>query len=131
MSSPSTTSAKSRAAVARAERAAFAARAVDALTPLGPVVARRMFGGHGLFLDDAMLALAFDDMLWLKSDPETRALFEAGGARPFVYTRQGKPVELSFLSVPPEVMADRPRLLDWGEAALRAARRARAKRRRQ
>ena len=89
-----------------------------------------MFGGHGIFLDDAMLALAFDDVLWLKSDPETRAMFEAGGARPFVYTRQGKPVELSFLSVPGEVMADRERLLDWAAAALKAARRARARRRR-
>lgn len=124
MSSRSTTSARNRAN----KRAAFAERAVDALTPLGPVVARRMFGGHGIFLDDAMLALAFDDTLWLKSDPETRAMFTQGGARPFVYTRQGKPVELSFLSVPDAVWADPSRLMDWAEAALRAARRARARR---
>lgn len=121
MSLRSTASAKSKAD--------FAARAVDALTPLGPVVARRMFGGHGIFLDDAMVALTFQQTLWLKSDPETRAMFEEGGARPFVYQRQGKPVELSFLSVPDEVWADRARLIDWAEAALRAARRARAKRR--
>jgi len=126
MSSRSTTSAKSRAA----EKAAFAGRAVDSLTPLGPVVARRMFGGHGIFLDDAMLALTFQETLWLKSDPENRAMFEEGGARPFIYTRQGKPVELSFLSVPEDVMADRDRLIDWAGAALKAARRARARRRR-
>ena len=121
MSLRSTASAKSKAD--------FAARAVDALMPLGPVVARRMFGGDGIFLDDAMVALTFQQTLWLKSDPETRDMFEEGGARPFVYQRQGKPVELSFLSVPDEVWADRARLIDWAEAALRAARRARAKRR--
>lgn len=122
MSSRSTASAKSKTALAE--------RAVEALTPLGPVVARRMFGGHGIFLDDAMLALTFDGTLWLKSDPETRAMFEEAGARPFVYRRQGKPVELSFLCVPDAVWADRARLIDWAEAALRAARRARARRRR-
>jgi len=89
-----------------------------------------MFGGHGLWLDDAMFAMTFDGVLWLKSDPECRALFEAGGARPFVYRRQGKPVEMSFMSVPEEVRAEPPRLLAWAEAAVRAARRARARSRR-
>ena len=100
-----------------------------ALTPLGPVVARPMFGGHGLWLDDAMFALTFDGALWLKSDPECRALFEAGGSRPFVYRRQGKPVQMSFMFVPEDVWAEPPRLVAWGEAALKAARRARAKKR--
>ena len=88
-----------------------------------------MFGGHGLFLDDAMLAITGDGLLWLKGDPDCRAMFEGRGARPFVYRRQGKPVALSFWSVPEDVWAEPATMVAWGEAALRAARRARAKRR--
>lgn len=87
-----------------------------------------MFGGHGLFLDDAMIALTSAGELWLKGDGDCRDLFLEGGARPFVYRRQGKPVELSFYSVPPEVWADPPRLVDWGTRAHRAALRALADR---
>jgi len=85
-----------------------------------------MFGGHGLWLDDVMFAFVSSGTIWLKADPDCRRLFEAGGGRPFVYRRQGRNVELSFLSVPEDVLADPPRLLDWAEAAVRAARRTKA-----
>ncbi len=38
-------------------RSKFVERALARLLPMGPVRARAMFGGWGLFLDDVMFAL--------------------------------------------------------------------------
>lgn len=43
----------------------------DALRPLGPVVARRMFSGAGLFCDGLMFGLIFQDAVYLKVDAQT------------------------------------------------------------
>jgi DNA transformation protein len=42
---------------------------------LGPVVARSMFGGHGLFLDGIMFALVVDNTLYLKANIENERDF--------------------------------------------------------
>ncbi|MBN35100.1 MAG: hypothetical protein CMM46_10060 [Rhodospirillaceae bacterium] len=65
----------------REARNAFAERAVAALTPMGPVRAQGMFGGHGLFLDDLMFALLTDGEMWLKGDDLNSDLYLAGGGR--------------------------------------------------
>ena len=111
--------------------AAFAAAVVARLTPLGPVVARRMFGGHGIFLDDVMFALLAGDRLYFKVDAETKPAFAAAGAEPFVYRRKAKPIEMSYMTLPPDGDADPQAFIDWAEMALAAAKRqARSKRRR-
>ena len=38
---------------------------LDLLAPLGPVQAKRMFGGTGLFFDGTMFGLIVDDVLYL------------------------------------------------------------------
>ena len=58
-------------------RGEFVAFVVESLRPLGPVSARRMFGGHGIFLDGVMFGLIADDQLYLKADEENRAAYEA------------------------------------------------------
>ena len=98
------------------------------LTSMGPVTSRRMFGGHGIFLEGLMFGLVAGDAFYLKADDANRATFEAAGARPFSYVRRSRPVELSYWRVPDEVFADPERLIDWAERACAAARRARARR---
>lgn len=101
---------------------------LDVLTPLGPVVARRMFGGHGLFLDGIMFGLiAGEDGLYLKVDAETEPRFEAAGAEPFLYSRPDKTVKMSYRQAPEGSLEDRDELLDWAGLALAAARRAQAR----
>ena len=46
----------------------FSAHLDDLFGPLGPIRTRRMFGGAGVFLDDAMFALVVDDVLYMKAD---------------------------------------------------------------
>lgn len=46
----------------------FADEAAGRLLPFGPVVARRMFGGFGIFLDGVMFGLIGFDKLFFKVD---------------------------------------------------------------
>ena len=61
---------------------------LDLLAPLGPVQAKRMFGGAGLFLDGTMFGLIVDDVLYLKADGQTRGAFEARSLGPFTYRKK-------------------------------------------
>ena len=53
----------------------FRDRVLGKLLPFGPVRARAMFGGYGLFLDDVMFALIARDTLFFKVDGENRPDF--------------------------------------------------------
>lgn len=106
----------------------FIAYLLEHLEPLGPVRARKMFGGYGLFLNDRMFGLVSKDAFYLKVDHRNRPDFEAAGSEPFSYERAGKPYSMSYFLVPPEVLEDTDTLCDWAkkawEAALRAGSRA-------
>ena len=99
---------------------------LDQMGPLGPVQARRMFGGGGLFLDGAMFGLVADDVLYLKADDVNRAAFEEKSMGPFTYEKKGleAPVALSYFEAPPDVLEDPEELCRWARRAWEAARRA-------
>ena len=88
---------------------------------LGTVRVRRMFGGHGLFLDELMFGLVVDEVLYLKADEQTRDLFTAEGLTPFVYYKQGKPVSLSYYTAPESLFEDPDEALLWGRRSFSAA----------
>ena len=56
---------------------------IDQLAPLGDVRGRPMFGGHGLYLNGAIVGIIDDEMLYLKVDAGNRAAFEAESMKPF------------------------------------------------
>jgi DNA transformation protein len=97
------------------------ARTTALALPLGEVVARRMFGGYGLYLDGAMFAIVTGGTLYFKAEATTAPRFEAAGASPFSYMRQGRRVRLSFWSVPVGAFDDGGTFLPWAELALAAA----------
>jgi DNA transformation protein len=107
----------------------FVSRLLGPLQPLGPVRARRMFGGWGLFLDDAMIAIVARGRLYWKADAETAATFDEAGCAPFTYLREGRSVALSFREASADSLDDPESLLAWARIALPAAERALAKRR--
>jgi DNA transformation protein len=55
----------------------FLALLQDQLSDLGTVTARRMFSGAGVYIDGVIFALVIDDVLYLKTDEESRAAWEA------------------------------------------------------
>ncbi|HEX9770758.1 MAG TPA: TfoX/Sxy family protein [Kiloniellales bacterium] len=106
----------------------FPARITRLMQPLGPVRARAMFGGCGIFLDDAMLAIVDGERLYFKVDDQSAGRFAAAGGEPFTYRREGRTVALSFREAPPGSLDDSEALLDWARLALSSAQRARKKR---
>jgi DNA transformation protein len=104
----------------------FVSYVVESLRPLGPVGARRMFGGHGIFLDGLMFALIASDQLYLKVDDGNRAAYEAAGLPPFTYDGKGKPIQMSYHEAPSEGFDDPDVLCAWAREAYAAALRSRA-----
>ena len=100
----------------------------DALSPLGPVDARPMFGGHGLYVDGAMVAIVTGGSVYLKTDEENRAAFVDAGREPFTYESARGRVTTSFHQAP-EPLDDWDVLGALATGSLAAARRALAWRR--
>ena len=86
---------------------------IDLFTGISGIEIKRMFGGWGVYKDESFFALISDGELYFKVDKNSKTDYTAYDSHPFVYTRKGKQVELSFWLVPEEVMEDRDKLFDW------------------
>lgn len=104
----------------------FVAHCVELLGALGSARARRMFGGHGLYVDDLFVAIVVGDELYFKVDAQTRPQFEAAGSKPFVYDRKTQAIALGYWSAPGEAIDSAAQMLPWARLAIGAALRARA-----
>jgi len=101
---------------------------VESLQFLGAVQAKRMFGGHGLFLSDVMFGLIVWDTLYLKVDEHNRSAYEQRGLGPFSYTsQQGRPGKMSYYEAPSDSLDDPEVLKTWVGEAYAAALRTRPK----
>jgi DNA transformation protein len=96
----------------------------DLFAPLGPVSVRRMFGGQGIFHEGLMVGLVAWGQVFLKADDQARPAFEAAGSQPFVYDGKGKPMQMSYWSLPEAALDDPDAMRDWAERAWAAALRA-------
>jgi DNA transformation protein len=104
----------------------FVDHALEMLSTLGPVRARRMFGGWGLYADGLFVAIIAADRLYLKADAGTSGRFSAAGGEPFVHGGHGKPVTMGYWTVPPEALESPAAMQPWARLALQAALAARA-----
>jgi DNA transformation protein len=103
----------------------FVSFVVESLQPLGPVTARRMFGGWGIYLDGVMFALVAYDTLYFKVDDGNRQAYEDARLDYFTYHDKGKPIRMPYREAPPEGFDDPEVLCDWAGAAYAAALRTR------
>jgi DNA transformation protein and related proteins len=92
----------------------------------GPIQAKRMFGGYGIYHDGLMFSLVIDNQLYLKSDAENRSFFEAQGLGPFIYNMKGKAVQLSYHQAPEAMLDERELAAQWARRSWDAALRAQA-----
>ncbi len=98
------------------------AHLIELLVALGPVSARRMFGGVGLFLNGTMFGLIARDELYFKVGDSNRAAFEAAGESPFSYaTRDGPHTITSYWRCPPDLLDEPEALQEWARGAVEAA----------
>jgi DNA transformation protein len=101
----------------------FVQHALDLLSLLGPVQARSMFGGHGLYARGVMFGLVDDDELFFKTDATTRPRFLAASCRMWVYPGME---ETSWFRPPDEAHEDAEAMLPWASLGLEAALRVKA-----
>jgi DNA transformation protein len=110
--------------------AEFADHLRDLFGALGPVETRRMFGGAGVYLGDAMIALVIDDTLYMKADPELARIYAEAGSAPFSYdTRNGVRTIPGLMRLPDSALDDADEALDWARRSLVPAEHAAAKKR--
>lgn len=111
------------------EEKEFVTYVVDLMQSIGPVNAKGMFGGHGLFLDGLMFALIGDNVLYLKVDKESEGEFVAKSLEPFSYNKNGKEYNMSYYQAPEEALEDSNEMKGWATKAYDAALRAASKKR--
>lgn len=105
----------------------FVSYVVDLLQSIGPVYAKRMFGGHGIFLDSLMFGLIADNTLYLKADPDSAGDFIDNQLEAFSYNKKGKTFTMSYYQAPEEALEDSEVMNAWANEAYRAALRAATK----
>jgi DNA transformation protein len=101
---------------------------LELMKPFGTVTARSMFGGWGLYREGVFFAIVADDVLYLKTDDETRAAFEAQHLEPFVFkTKDGTGTAMSYRRAPDEALESAEEMARWARLGWQAALRAAAK----
>ncbi len=99
------------------EKKEFVTYVVELMQSIGPVRARGMFGGHGIFCEGLMFGLVADSVLYLKVDKETESEFKAKGLEAFTYNKKGKEFKMSYYQAPEEVLEDSEEMNNWAKKA--------------
>jgi len=95
---------------------------------LGPMRAKPMFSGYGLYLDGIIFGLILRENFYLKVDDENRRDFVKAGSAPFRYeTRQREVTVDSYWVCPDKIFKDGAKLRAWVEKSLAASRRINAR----
>ena len=102
----------------------FVSYVVELMQSLGPVRAKGMFGGHGIFLEELMFGLIADNTLYLKVDKEIQNEFEEKELEAFTYNKKGKEFKMSYYQAPEETLEDSEEMNYWANKAYGAALRA-------
>ena len=94
----------------------------EQMVQFGPVTARRMFGGAGIFRGGVMFALIAGEVLYLKADAVTKVDFETEGLKPFTYaTKHGPNTIMSYWRAPSRCLDDPEEMEIWCRKAFAAA----------
>ena len=97
----------------------FTAEMVEALTPVGDLRSRSMFGGYGIFESGTMFVLIDSSgTLSFRADSSTKARYEAAGSK------QHSP--MPYFEVPHAVVDDYSTFIDWAKEAAGVAHAAKA-----
>lgn len=110
------------------KRSEFVEHVVESLRAFGPVEARSMFGGWGLYHEGLFFALVADDVLYLKADDQNRAEFDARGLDPWVFEpKHGQRIVTQYRQAPEEGFESAEVMAKWARSGYGAALRAAAK----
>lgn len=101
----------------------------DLFAGVGPIKIKRMFGGAGIYLDDACFAIVLGgEEILMRGDPEIGQKFEAEGSTQWIYEsdRRGT-VAMPYWRLPDSAQDDPDEAAVWARLSLEPAREAAAK----
>jgi len=102
----------------------------ESLEPVGRVSMRKMMGGATLYLDGTIFAILVDGEIWLKSDAEADAIWDAQGCERFSVTfKDGRVDTMNYRRAPTDVYDDPDAMRTWAALAVEAGMRGAAKKR--
>ncbi len=108
--------------------AALIAWVEEALAPLGSLSKRAMMGGATLYLDGTVFAIVDDDLLWLKADAQSDAIWDEAGCPRFTFQMgEGREGSMNYRRAPDDVYDDADAMRDWAAIAIAAGLRAPAR----
>lgn len=116
--------------MATREVSEFVSYLSEVFARFGPIEAKRMFGGYGIYHHGLMFALVGRDVLYLKSDAASAPEFERLGSSAFEYHKDGKVLKMGYHAAPAHLFEDVDEAKRWAERAYQIALRARAEKER-
>jgi DNA transformation protein len=99
-------------------------RIEELFAPFAAVSVKRMFSGHGVYVDGLFFAIEAGGEIYLKADRHCAPQFQAAGCRPFTYQGKDRPITISYWSLPDGALEDDDELARWAKLAVEAALRA-------
>ena len=99
----------------------FVSYVTELMQTIGPVSARKMFSGYGIFLEGFMFGIVVDNILYLKTNSTTEKKFTDRGLEAFKYYKQGKEIRLSYYQAPEEIFDDNEEMNAWANMAYNTA----------
>ncbi|HEY6926121.1 MAG TPA: TfoX/Sxy family protein [Steroidobacteraceae bacterium] len=94
---------------------------LEQLGGLRGAVARRMFGGAGLYLDELFFGLIASDTLYFRVNDDNRPDYEALGMARFRPYEDKPTLSLNYYEVPSHVLENPAELVAWARRSLKVA----------
>jgi DNA transformation protein and related proteins len=102
-------------------KSSLASYVTEQLAFLGPISNRSIFGAVGIFIEERLLGIVADEVLYLHTGPTNREDYLARGCRQFKPYPNAFDLTTDHHQVPAEIVTDPQILKEWGERALHAA----------
>lgn len=90
---------------------------LDQLADLRGLTCRAMFGGYGLSCRKQFFGIVHKQRLYFKVTPATAFEYKNHSMKPFRIT--SKMILRTYYEVPPDILEDPERLVQWAEISLR------------
>jgi len=102
-------------------KSSLASYVTEQLAFLGPISNRSIFGAVGIFIEERLLGIVADEVLYLHTGPTNREDYLSRGCRQFKPYPNAFDLTTDHHQVPAEIVTDPQTLKVWGERALHAA----------
>lgn len=102
-------------------KSSLANHVAEQLAFLGRISSRSIFGAIGIFIDERLLGIVMDDVVYLHTGPSNKDDYLSRGMPQFKPYPNAFDLTTDHHQVPPDVLGDEAQLRVWGERALRAA----------